>query len=115
MSLSGPPIWCRVYAYFNETPPKFYTDINSILLILTVGSFLPQILRFQTKQTTSGVSSLYILWNLIHATEQFTIYVYAIFTEGEPDGSIFLHSPPTVGDRFSLWHCAVVTILFLTL
>jgi hypothetical protein len=115
MSLPQPPLWCRVYAYFNKTSPQYFTDLISILLILTVGSFLPQILRFQTKQTTNGVSSLYVLWNLIQATEQFTIYIYAIFTEGEPDGSMFLHSPPSAGDRFSLWHCAVVTILFLTL
>ncbi|KAJ5951188.1 uncharacterized protein N7479_009601 [Penicillium vulpinum] len=98
MSLPELPLWCRV-----------------ILLILAICSFLPQILRFQTKQTTNGVSSLYVLWNLIHATEQLTIYIYFMFTEGEPDGTIFLHSPPSTGDRFSLWHCAVVAMLFLTL
>jgi uncharacterized protein with PQ loop repeat len=98
-----------------EIPLKFFIDLISVLLILTVCSFLPQILRFQTKQTNNGVSSLYILWSLIHATEQLTIYVYIIFTEPETDGSMFLHSPPSAGDQFSLWHCAVVTMLFLTL
>ncbi|KAJ5559770.1 hypothetical protein N7513_002169 [Penicillium frequentans] len=86
-----------------------------ILLILTIISFLPQILRIQTKQTTCGISSLYVLWNLICATEQLTIYIYALFLEYEPDGNVFLHSPPSAGDRFSLCHCAVVAILFLTL
>ncbi|KAJ5890070.1 hypothetical protein N7504_010880 [Penicillium tannophilum] len=86
-----------------------------ILLILTIISFLPQILRIQKKQTTSGISSLCVLWNLICATEQLTIYIYALFFECEPEGNVFLHSPPSAGDRFSLCHCAVVTILFLAL
>lgn len=89
--------------------------MNSILLIPAIGSFLPQILRIQRKQTTRGIDSLYILWNLISATEQLTIYIYLLFTEYEREGNIFLHSPPSAGDWFSLCHCAAVTILFLTL
>lgn len=65
------------------------------------------------KRTTNGVSPLFVLCNLILATEKLTIYIYGIFTEGQPDGGIFLHYPPSAGDRFSLWHCVVVAILFL--
>lgn len=89
--------------------------MNSILLILAIGSFLPQILRIQKRQTTRGVDSLYILWNLISTTEQLTIYIFLLITVYEPEGNVFLHSPPSAGDWFSLCHCAVATILFLTL
>ncbi|KAJ5157177.1 uncharacterized protein N7482_008277 [Penicillium canariense] len=98
MSLPEPHIWCRI-----------------TLLILTVASFLPQILRIQRKQSTHGVSPLCTLWNLIRATEQFTLFVYALYTAYEPNGTVLLHSPLSQGDRFNLWHCAVVTAPFLAL
>jgi uncharacterized protein with PQ loop repeat len=91
------------------------TNVSSTLLILAVASFLPQILLIQRKQSTHGVSPLCILWNLIHATEQFTIFVYALYTAYEPDGTVLLHSPLSQGDRFNLWHCAAITALFLAL
>ncbi|KAH1275811.1 hypothetical protein KXW98_005372 [Aspergillus fumigatus] len=98
--LPEPPIWWRV-----------------ILLVLAVGSFLPQILLIQRKQTINGVSSMTILSNLIIATEHLSIYIFLLFVGNEQDGhpSFFLHYPTSAGDRFSLWHCAVVTILFVAL
>ncbi|GFF25739.1 hypothetical protein IFM46972_01525 [Aspergillus udagawae] len=97
-SLPEPPLWWRV-----------------ILLILAVGSFLPQILLIRRKQTINGISSLNVLLNLIIATEHLSIYIFILFVLGEQGGPLFLHFPASAGDRFSLWHCAVVTILFLAL
>jgi hypothetical protein len=96
---------------------KLFTNIFSILLALAVGSFLPQILLIQRKQTINGVSSMTILSNLIIATEHLSIYIFLLFVGNEQDGhpSFFLHYPTSAGDRFSLWHCAVVTILFVAL
>ncbi|KAJ6127294.1 hypothetical protein N7523_002906 [Penicillium sp. IBT 18751x] len=93
-----------------------FADSSSILLIFAIFSFLPQILRIRSKQTTSGVSSHYVLWNLICATEQLAIFIFLLFNAYDPEGgTIFLHTPPSAGDWFGLCHCAVVTILFLTL
>ncbi|KAJ5493933.1 hypothetical protein N7463_010020 [Penicillium fimorum] len=87
-----------------------------ILLILATISFLPQLLRIRTKQSITGVSPCYILCNLISATEQFTIYFYLLVNEYDPEGgTIFLHTPPSAGDWFSLCHSAVVSLLFLSL
>lgn len=57
-----------------------------------------------------------ILSNLTIATEHLSIYIFLLFVVKEQeDHSFFLHSPTSAGDRFSLWHCAVVTILFTAL
>ncbi|KAJ6142728.1 hypothetical protein N7471_002181, partial [Penicillium samsonianum] len=91
-------------------------NLNRILLILTVVSFIPQILRIWTKKNIKGISSFYILFNLISATEQLTIYIYLLFNEYDPKGgTIFLHTPPSAGDWFSLCHCAIVSILSFAL
>ncbi|KAJ5904642.1 uncharacterized protein N7473_001558 [Penicillium subrubescens] len=98
MSLPEPPIWSRV-----------------ILLILTIASFYPQIFRIQTTHTIRGISSLSILWCLIRATEQLTISIFSLYVDVGSDGNILLHDPPSKGDRFNLWHFAIVTVLFLSL
>jgi hypothetical protein len=73
-------------------------------------------LLIQRKRTINGVSSLNVFWNLIIATEHLSIYIFILFVVNEQEGHpFFLHSPTSAGDRFSLWHCAVVTILFLAL
>ncbi|KAG2012619.1 hypothetical protein GB937_006968 [Aspergillus fischeri] len=93
-----------------------FTNAFSILLILAVGSFLPQILLIQRKQTINGVSSMTILSNLIIATEHLSIYIFLLFVVNEQEGHpVFLHFPTSAGNRISLWHCAVVTILFVAL
>jgi hypothetical protein len=91
------------------------TDPDSILLILTIASFYPQIFRIQTTHMTRGISSLSILWSLIRATEQLTISIFSLYVDVGSDGNILLHDPPSKGDRFNLWHFAIVTVLFLSL
>ncbi|PYI12925.1 hypothetical protein BO99DRAFT_397778 [Aspergillus violaceofuscus CBS 115571] len=98
MSLPEPPIWSRV-----------------ILLILTIASFYPQLFRIQTTHTTRGISSLSILWSLIRATEQLTISIFSLYVDVGSDGNILLHDPPSKGDRFNLYHFALVSVLFLLL
>lgn len=95
---------------------EIYTKLNSILLVLAIISFLPQFLRIQTKHSITGISSFYILCNLISATEQFTFYYYMLFNEYDPEGgTVFLHDPPSAGDWFSLCQTAIVSLIFLGL
>ncbi|RDW83608.1 uncharacterized protein DSM5745_03934 [Aspergillus mulundensis] len=86
MSLPEPPIWLRTSCGFTG------------------------------KKTTNGVSSRYILWNLIRATEPVAIFVFGLcsITKTE-EGAVFLHSPPSAGDWFTLWHCVVVAFVSLVL
>lgn len=90
-------------------------DPDSFLLILTIASFYPQIFRVQTTHTTHGISLLSILWSLIRATEQLTISIFSLYVDVGSDGNILLHDPLSKGDRFNLWHFAIVTLLFLSL
>jgi len=95
---------------------KKKANSSSILLILTIGSFAPQILRIRGTQSIKGISPFYILWNLISATEQITVYFFLLVNEYDPTAeTIFLHFPISAGDWFSLCHCAVVTFLFFAL
>ncbi|KAL4905056.1 hypothetical protein BDW74DRAFT_18632 [Aspergillus multicolor] len=99
MWLPEPPIWIR-----------------SILLVLTVASYAPQTRRFHRKKTTDRVSSRYILWNLIRATEPVGIFAFGLYLIPKlDDGVIFLHFPPSAGDHFTLWHCVVVAFMSLIL
>ncbi|KGO39837.1 hypothetical protein PEXP_032520 [Penicillium expansum] len=98
------------------TLPELPIWYRTILLILAIISFLPQFLRIQTKHSITGISSFYILCNLISITEQFTFYYYLLFNEYDPEGGVvFLHDPPSAGDWFSLCQTAVVSLLFLGL
>ena len=91
------------------------TDFDSLLLILAIASFLPQIFLIQTKHATHGISSHSILWSLIGATEQFAISILSLYIYSGPDGNALLHDPPSKGDRLNLWHFAIVTVLSLSL
>ena len=104
--------YCRVLQTCNEE----YANSSSILLILAVGSFAPQILRIRRTQSIEGISPFYVLWNLISATEQITIFFFLLVNFYDRRAkTVILHYPISAGDWFSLSHCAVVTILFLVL
>ncbi|KAJ5957672.1 hypothetical protein N7501_011951, partial [Penicillium viridicatum] len=62
----------------------------------------------------TGISSSYVLCNLISSTEQFTLYYYLLFNDYDPrGGTVLLHTPPSAGDWFSLCHNAIVSLFFL--
>lgn len=82
---------------------------------MAIISFLPQFLRIHTKHSITRISS-YVLCNLISSTEQFTLYYYLLFNEYDPrGGTVFLHTPPSAGDWFSLCHNAIISLFFLGL
>ncbi|OJJ42505.1 hypothetical protein ASPZODRAFT_76718 [Penicilliopsis zonata CBS 506.65] len=80
------------------------------LICLTVGSFLPQLHRIWAQKTGTGLSLLYILLNLINATEQLTLaFFYTINVTWELD--FFVNTPRSIGDWLNLAQLGVVWVL----
>ncbi|KAF2268064.1 hypothetical protein CC78DRAFT_530455 [Lojkania enalia] len=97
MSLPSVPNWLRI-----------------ILLILSFLSFLPQLLRVFSRKDSSGISTYYMLFNLISMTEQFTLAFFFIVNNiDNPD--FFVHNPINAGDWLNLAQLAVVLSLWLIL
>lgn len=77
-------------------------------------SFVPQICRTVARRQSSGISTYYILFNLISATEQFALaFFFVVNNFEEPD--FFVHSPVNAGDWMNLVQTAVITLLWLAL
>ncbi|KAJ5468181.1 hypothetical protein N7475_005933 [Penicillium sp. IBT 31633x] len=92
-----------------------FTDwLSSVLLILSIGSFYPQIQRLWLKQDSSAVSVYYVLFNLIAATEQFTI-VFFLLVNNTEGGSVFVHTPTATGDWLNLSQMTISLVGFLIL
>ncbi len=84
---------------------------NSLLLALSLASFLPQLGVLLVRRDSSGMSPFYVLSNLLCATEQLTfIFLSAVITPDEP---LITHSPLTLGDWINLGHTAAVWVLWL--
>ncbi|KAL3463732.1 hypothetical protein BJX64DRAFT_287199 [Aspergillus heterothallicus] len=83
------------------TVPTLPNWIRIILIILATASFYPQIRCIQLRNSTHGISSAYILFNLINATEHFTILFALLVNSG---GDVLIHEPPTTGDWLNLCH-----------
>lgn len=89
--------------------------LDSVLLILTVISFLPHYLQIISHGNASGISLYYILFNLVSATHQFTLgCLYVISIAGQ--SIYFVHGePPTTLDWLNLGQFATVLLCFLIL
>lgn len=90
---------------------------NSVLLLLSFVSFLPQLRRLWLLKDTSGLSLFYVLCNLVIATELFTVSFVAVVNYAtelrKPD--IFVHDPPNAGDKINLAQFALVWVLWLVM
>ncbi|EIT77531.1 hypothetical protein AO1008_02849 [Aspergillus oryzae 100-8] len=90
-----------------------YREGTLLLLILSIFSFLPQLRRLHQNGDSTGVSLIYLLCNVISATEQLTISFSYIFIAQSSD--FFIHNPPNVGDWLNLLQLAVTWGLSSTL
>ncbi|CAM1501515.1 Fc.00g034990.m01.CDS01 [Cosmosporella sp. VM-42] len=85
-----------------------------ILLVLSFLSYLPQLRRILAKRDSSNISLYYILFNLIVATEQFTLgYVYIV--SHHHDLRVFVCTPRNVGDWLNLTQLTIVWLMSLAL
>lgn len=85
-----------------------------MLSILSFISFLPHFLRIFKNKDSKGVSLYYVLFNLLSATEQFTLgFFYALDPIEEPD--FFVDSPRTAGDWLNFAQLSVVWIMSVLL
>jgi hypothetical protein len=84
------------------------------LIILSFISFLPQLRLLVQRRTSSGISLYYVLFNLISATEQFTISFLFTVTQSE-ESDVFVETPPNTGDWLNLVQFTVVWILWLAM
>ncbi|KAH7371846.1 hypothetical protein BKA64DRAFT_268214 [Cadophora sp. MPI-SDFR-AT-0126] len=94
MSVSSVPNWLRI-----------------ILLFLSFASFLPQIRLLWQRRDSSGISLYYVLFNLISATEQFTISFFFVVNSVEP-ADAFVKNPPNAGDWLNFGQFALVWVLW---
>ncbi|KAJ6049541.1 uncharacterized protein N7446_007133 [Penicillium canescens] len=85
------------------------------LTILTALSFLPQLHRIRTQKTSKGISTDYVFWNLLCATEQFKFFVYLLIAKDPEQNIPLVYDPPTFGDRLNMYQTAVVWLSFFTL
>ena len=87
---------------------------NSIVLILSVISFIPQYRHILSRGDCNGISLYYILFNLISATEQFTFGLHFVVDNMEVMDSI-IGTPPTTGDWLNFAQFTVVWLCHLAL
>ncbi|ORX95928.1 hypothetical protein BCR34DRAFT_594014 [Clohesyomyces aquaticus] len=88
--------------------------IRIVLLVSSVLSFVPQLHRIFTRKTSSGISTCYVLFNLISTTEQFTLAFFCIVNNFD-DSDFFVHSPVNAGDWINWAQMAVLGLLWLSL
>lgn len=86
----------------------------SILIALTVASFLPQINQMIKRQDCLGISPTYVYFNLLVATEQLGFHAYLMVANSEILDEI-VASPPTFGDWLDLIQFGIVWLLNLCL
>ncbi|KPM41720.1 hypothetical protein AK830_g4815 [Neonectria ditissima] len=87
--------------------------IRIALLLLSAASFVPQLSRLLARGDSAGLAPKYILFNLIVATQQFSLGLYYIVANDELD--LVVHSPPTAGDWLNLAQFTVVWLGHLIL
>jgi hypothetical protein len=90
---------------------RHLTTQCSLLLVLTLLSFAPQLQRLRTRQTSSGISTRYTLLQLICATEQFAITLF--FALHAHETVIVVHKPRTAGDEINLAQTTVLALAWL--
>ncbi|VBB84422.1 Putative protein of unknown function [Podospora comata] len=87
--------------------------LRGIFLILTLLSFEPQIARIYHRRDSTGISLYYVLFNLIIATELFTISFFHLVNNRCEGSDSFAHDPPNLGDLFNLAHFTAVWIAWI--
>lgn len=112
MALPEVPNWLLV----SVPSPIIYSLLTwrSVLLILTLFPFLPQLYRIFSRKDSSGISAYYVFFNLISATEQFTI-AFFLNMNTHKRCDFFVHDPATAGDWINLAQLGLVWILWLML
>jgi hypothetical protein len=65
------------------------------------------------KKVSTGISLIYVLLNLISATEQFTLGAFFIIHSDETD--IFVHREPITGDWLNMGQLTIVWLMSLIL
>ncbi|RAL13201.1 uncharacterized protein BO97DRAFT_442635 [Aspergillus homomorphus CBS 101889] len=92
--------------------------LRVVLLGLEITVFLPQLWRIWTQKASTGLSILYIFFNLLSATERFTVgFLTAVnltIAGADPPG-VFAHTPRTIGDCLNLVQLGVDWVLLLLL
>ncbi|KAI1454089.1 hypothetical protein F4805DRAFT_461139 [Annulohypoxylon moriforme] len=88
--------------------------ISILLLLATVASFVPQYHRIISRRDYAGISSLYVLINLVVATEQFAIDLHYMVDNTDMAGLI-VNVPPTILDWLNLAQFSVVFFCHLVL
>ncbi|KAK7414982.1 hypothetical protein QQX98_006215 [Neonectria punicea] len=88
--------------------------VKIIFLIISAASFVPQYGLVLSRRDCEGLSLIYLLINLIVATQQLALWLFFIVDHEEVDGFL-VHSPLTVGDWLNLGQFAVVLIGHLIL
>ncbi|KAF2852201.1 hypothetical protein T440DRAFT_497770 [Plenodomus tracheiphilus IPT5] len=76
------------------SPPNWLLGLLSLLSLI---SFLPQFHHIFRKRSSSGVSTYYLLFNLISTTEQFTLFFFLLVNRVEPFITC-LHLPSSYRD-----------------
>jgi len=96
--------------------PLFRVILTSIRILLAASllAFALQLTRTVSRRNSTGISTLYVLFNLISTTEQFALAFFYIVNHFE-DPDFFVHSPVNAGDWINLVQTNVVFILWLTL
>jgi hypothetical protein len=107
----------KVYeASNNDTPPASTNEHYSLLILLSLTSFLPQICHLRLRNDSSGISLIYILFNLIVATEELTLgYHFIVADYKTPYGDGITHDPPTLEDWLNVDQFLVVWLGHLVL
>lgn len=106
------PNWLRVCV--SLCVALFQADTQQHSACLSFLSFLPQLQHIWLRKDCSGISLYYVLFNLISATEQFTLtfFIQVNDTEG---ADFFVGRPSNAGDWLNLCQVTVVWVLFLAL
>jgi hypothetical protein len=81
---------------------------------MTAFSFYPWIQCLWIRKDSSGISAYYVLFNLVAATEQFTI-IFFLLVNDTVGGNLIVHTPPTTGDWINLIQMSLFWILLLTM
>lgn len=88
--------------------------LKIILFIASFLSFYPQLQCIWVKKDSSGISLYYILYNLISATEQFTLGFFYVVNLSK-DSDLFVNNPRNIGDWLNLVQLTVVWLMSLLL
>jgi uncharacterized protein with PQ loop repeat len=112
MAIHNVPNWIRMHVSNPRLVSLTILMPPILLLILNVLSFVPQLTRTLSRKASSGISTYYVLFNLISTTEQFVLAFFYIVNDFD-NSDFFVHNPINAGDWINLAQTAVVAIFWL--